>query len=136
MRVPGCVLALGAIALAAGACGSETDDRPANFSYVYTAVIEPNCTTVACHSDSAATFDIALDTLEGAYEVLVGSPCGDEPVPPLLTYVRPGDPQRSRLINLLIGTDVPRRMPPDVPLPSQDIELVERWILAGAECDG
>jgi hypothetical protein len=119
------------------ACGDEVDDRPASFTYLYATVFEPNCTTVGCHNGFSQTFGVELDSVEGAYETLVGAQCdpGQPPTDPLRTFVRPGDPERSRLIRLLEGDDVAPRMPPDSPLPVTDIELVRQWILDGAECN-
>ena len=42
-------LALGTLGAAAG-CGKSTDDRPATWSYVSTAILQPNCATANCHS--------------------------------------------------------------------------------------
>ena len=50
-------------------------------------------------------------------------------------FVRPGAPRESRLMYLLAGVYVARAMPPEAPLPTVDVELVERWICAGAEDD-
>ena len=132
------VLAALGLIVAAGlwGCTSE-DDRPASFSYIYPTIIEPNCSTIGCHSSFVATYGLQLDTYEGAYAILVGAPCepGAPPVAPQQNFVRPGQPDRSKLIYLLEGTDVPRRMPPDVPLPSKDVDLVRQWILEGAQCN-
>ena len=43
----------------------------------------------------------------------------------------PGAPAQSSLMDWL-GTSAPLRMPPDSPLPPDDIQLIERWISAGA----
>ncbi len=47
----------------------------------------------------------------------------------------PYDPAGSRVVNMLRARDAPR-MPPDRPLPEDDIRLVERWILNGARFPG
>jgi hypothetical protein len=129
--------ALCAAALCAALIGcSSDDDRSTSFSYIYATIIEPSCTTIGCHNEFVATYDLELDTLEEAYEDLVGSPCdpATPPDPAAATYVIPGQPDRSKLIYLMEGDDVPRRMPPDTPLPAADIDLVRQWILEGAEC--
>jgi hypothetical protein len=110
-----------------GACGASEDDRPARWSYIATAIVLPNCATAGCHSKQTATAGLQLDTVDGAYTQLVG-PSGRG------NFVIPGDPERSQIMHLLRGTEI-KRMPPDQPLPNADIELVERWILAGAKAD-
>ncbi len=120
-----------------GACGRE-DDRPATFTYVYETVIAPSCATIGCHNKVSQTYGLQFETKEGAYAGLTGQACdegSDLPGEAVANYVRPGDPDRSQLISLLYGDDVPRRMPPDRGISEVDIELVERWILEGARCD-
>lgn len=115
---------------------AELEDRPADFTYVHAAIIEPSCTTSNCHSDLAATAGVDLSDREGAYVVLTGHVCGGQDLlglPPR-NYVDPGAPETSMLMHLLRGKAV-RPMPPNTPLPPADIELVERWILEGAACD-
>jgi hypothetical protein len=123
-------------ACAGASCASE-DDRPATWSYVWATIIEPSCTTVGCHSSFSATYGFRFDSKKGAYTYLTGRSCDepDAPGAPPRSYVSPGQPDRSQLVYLLRGEDVPRRMPPDTPLPERDIELIERWILDGAECN-
>ncbi len=113
------------MALAAGcaiACGQ--DDRPADWRYVHAAIIQPSCTTSACHTKLNDLAQVELWDAEEACDTLRGQ-------------VSPMDPDGSRLIDLLrdrnLG-DFPR-MPPDRPLAEPDIELVERWIDEGAPCD-
>lgn len=130
-------LALPLLALTAlGACGRD-DDRPATFTYVYETVIAPNCATIGCHNKVTQTYGLQFETLGGAYAGLTGRACSDEELPGEAAgnYVRPGFPDRSLLISLLYGDDVPRRMPPDRGISEVDIELVEQWILEGALCD-
>jgi hypothetical protein len=62
---------------------------------------------------------VTLDDPDEAYDDLV-----------VRRFVVPGDPA-STLMSLLEG-DERRRMPPDAPLPAADIELIRRWIEAGA----
>lgn len=100
-------------------CTEDPSDRPATWAYLHAAVIVPSCATSSCHSDRAETAGIALDDVEAAYDALLAG-----------KYVIPGDPA-STLMSLLTG-DERRRMPPDAPLPAADIELVRRWIEAGA----
>lgn len=103
------------------------DDRPARWSVISDAIIQPSCGTAACHSALAETADVVLDSREAGYSALVYSSASAGP------FVRPGDPD-SPLLYLLRGDEV-TRMPPDAPLPPADIALIEEWILAGAEDD-
>ncbi|MEK6607559.1 MAG: hypothetical protein AABZ30_07865 [Myxococcota bacterium] len=111
------------LALLLPACG--TQDRPATWSYLSTAVFEPNCAAAGCHSTLARTANIVLEGREAGYQSLVRR---------RRPFVVPGDPTSSRLLYLLDG-DVTIRMPPDAPLPAADIDLVEEWILLGARND-
>jgi hypothetical protein len=123
LRLGGAVIALLA------ACGE--DDRPAEWTYISATIIQPNCATSRCHSKGSAVFGLQLDSLEGGYAVLVGSPPSAGEVPSGRNFVVPGDPARSKLMHLLHG-DETARMPPDAPLPAADIALIEKWILEGA----
>ncbi len=126
-----------AATLLAAACVDRADELPAwtcdedpdppTWSYLSTTVVQPNCATALCHSGSAATAGVALDDRESGYRSLLQA----EPEP----FVRPFEPQNSRLLYLLDGFEVDRRMPPDSPLPAAEVELVKRWICAGAEDD-
>ena len=121
------------VGLLAG-CGE--DDRPATWTYVHAAIVRPNCTTSACHSNISAAAGLRFEDRETAYLSLTGQVCNGPEVPgePPRNLVFPGDPERSKLMYLLRGEEV-RNMPPDTPLPDVDIELIERWILQGAQCD-
>ena len=112
------------MALLAGApaCGGA-DDRPARWSFISAAIIEPGCATVNCHSAITARAGVDLHARGIGYYTLV-----DE------LYVIPGDPQESALLSLLNAQGT-RRMPPDAPLPPADIELISAWIAAGAPND-
>jgi hypothetical protein len=107
------------ILLLAAACAGE-DDRPAVWSYIAPAIIQPSCATARCHSKFTATQGLRFDSADDSYTYLVGG-----------GLVIPYRPQDSRLIYLLRGVET-LRMPPDAPLPDPDIELIEEWILAGA----
>jgi hypothetical protein len=109
-----------------GACG-DTDDRPANWSYISATIIQPNCGTARCHSQSSAVFGLQLDTIEGGYADLVGVPGAPDP----RNLVVPGNPDASKVMWMLRGIES-QRMPPDEALPEGDIRLIEQWILDGA----
>lgn len=145
-------LGAAALALSAAACG-QVDDRPADWSYISPAIMQPACASASCHSPAAAAAGLDFSTPERGYTSLTqlyvwiavasdagappgGVPCGhvagtlvcEEPFRRLVT---PYDPAGSRLVNLLRARDA-TRMPPDRPLTEPDIALIERWILNGA----
>lgn len=116
-------------ALAAGGCADTTDERPATFEYLVTAVLAPSCGTATCHSTMTEAEGYAFDTVESARATFVRQPL-DGCFPP-----DPCDPALSRLYRV-VTTDGSEsslpRMPIDSPLPDADVALIERWILDGA----
>ena len=114
----------------------DPEKEPTNWSYVYATVVQPNCTTSNCHSALAATAGLQFHTKEAAYTYLTGRVCESEghPEEPSHNFVVPFEPDRSKLVYMLRGEET-WRMPPDVALPDVEIDLVERWILEGAECN-
>ncbi|MGE0867032.1 MAG: hypothetical protein AB7P03_00615 [Kofleriaceae bacterium] len=118
------------------------DDVPARWGYIHGAIIQPSCTTAACHSGLTAIAGLNLADPEAAFTVLTGRICGEQPPPQAAprNYVTPGSAEYSQLIYQLRGETADGRpvrnvMPPDTPLPELEIELIERWIDAGARCD-
>src|SRR4051812_25789676 len=131
--------AVGGLALAG--CGSDTDDRPASWSYISPAILQPSCATGSCHSRAAAAAGLDFSDPHRGYSSLTrlwvwvvdptrqgGPGCGtvedglvvcEHENRPLIT---PYDPGASRLISMLRARNVPR-MPPDRPLPEADIRL-------------
>lgn len=117
----GAVLRLWCVTLAvtaAAACGG-TDPRPASWGYLHAAIVAPSCATVGCHSDLSMQGELSLEDVELARAALIER-----------RHVVPGDPL-SPLMYQLEGIER-RRMPPDAPLPSADVELIRRWIVEGA----
>jgi hypothetical protein len=112
------------IAIFGGAgCGGAVDDRPAKWSVIAATIMEPSCATVNCHSKITQRAGVDLHARQiGYYTLLNGH------------YVIPGYPDQSVVISLMnaVGS---LRMPPDGPLPDADIELIEKWIAAGAPND-
>jgi hypothetical protein len=106
-----------------GGCGSAADNRPAKWSYIAPAIIEPNCATASCHSEAAARAGVILTTRDKSYQTLIDR-----------HFVIPGDPGLSEVVSLMraVGS---RRMPPDLALPEADIQLIEQWIQLGAMND-
>ncbi len=131
---PARLVALALLGVAGGCLDSEP--RPARWGYLHTAIILPACTTAACHSGMTAIAGVNLTGREGAYTILTGRICGEpiKPQDPPRNYVTPFSAEYSTLIHQLRGEDR-AVMPPDSRLPETEIELVERWIDAGAPCD-
>ena len=102
-----------------GAC-SNPDQRPATWSYIHAAIIVPSCSTASCHSSLTAQAGIVLEDRRDAFDILTEQ-----------QLVVPGD-MNSSLLLLLRGEGGPR-MPPDAPIPDADIDLIEEWIIVGAE---
>jgi hypothetical protein len=126
--------------VALAGCGSETDDRPAIWSYIAPAIIAPNCATSSCHSEGAAVAGLDLSTAENAYATLMqqklpqveGARMDRDTLPRQL--IIKGNPAQSRVVNMLRAYGA-NRMPPDRPLAEADIQLIEQWILLGANND-
>jgi len=115
-----------AAVLVLGACADDKDDRPAEWPYIAAAIIQPNCASASCHSNLTRTGGLVLEEANSSCVTLRGyEPDGN--------FVVPGNPTESKLVALLRG-DETWRMPPDLPLPEADIQLIEKWILLGAEC--
>jgi hypothetical protein len=121
-------------------CGGTNDPRPATWSYVSTAILEPSCATANCHSAIAQRAGVDLSTRVTGYASLVtgdkdmvgGKYVISKMLAPTLTddqrLERSSVPKLMRAIGNL-------RMPPDLPLPEPDIALFESWIRAGAAND-
>lgn len=124
MRPPNLVFlaVLVALGVSVGAgCGSSTDDRPADWSVISATIVEPSCATVNCHSKITKQGGVDLHDRETGYYTLLNG-----------FYVIPGDPGDSAVVSLM-NAQGSLRMPPDVPLPEADIELIENWITSGAK---
>jgi cytochrome c551/c552 len=104
-----------ALAFVAASCGGDVDERPATFGYIWQAILLPNCATSGCHSALSRTKGISFSDRAEAYKTL--SSFSDA--------ILLGEQK------LATGEYLPR-MPPDQPLPMADIELIQRWILAGS----
>ena len=91
-------------------------------------VFTPICTQ--CHSGTNAPLGLRLDAAN-SYAMLVNVPSGE--VPGLLR-VNPGNPDQSYLVQKISGTaSVGARMPlGQAPLAQDRIDLIRRWIAAGA----
>jgi hypothetical protein len=107
------------VLICASAC-VDPQDRPATWSNIHAAIVEPSCATPTCHSSLAARAGIVLQDRDDSYRLLIDQ-----------LYVVPGS-ETSPLLYQLEG-DERALMPPDAPLPEVDVDLVRAWIVAGAE---
>ena len=124
-RIPGrAAMVLVPLALLAAGCGGTTETRPADWSYISTAIIQPSCATANCHSTLAKRSGVVLDRISDGYFQLV---CRH--------FVVPMAPASSAVIALMKGQGS-RRMPPDFALPDEDINLISAWITGGAAYSG
>jgi hypothetical protein len=126
------------ISVALVGCGGA-EDRPATWSYISPAIIQPNCATSSCHSSGAAVSGLDLSSVKNGYESLFNQklpPNGLTATRPMVTrrLVTPFSPTESRVVNMLRAYGAPR-MPPDRPLAEADIALIEEWIYEGAKND-
>lgn len=110
--------------LGAAGCGSQDDTRPARWSYISTAIVQPSCATANCHSVLSQRSGVQLDTIKTGYYQLIAR-----------NFVLPGRPDDSAVMALIRGQGS-RRMPPDFALPKDDIDLIAKWIANGAPWDG
>ena len=105
-----------------GGCGGA-DNRPARWSFIAPAIIEPSCATISCHAKVTERAGVTLAPREVAYHTLVDR-----------HFVIPSHPELSEMVALLRAEGSPR-MPPDFALPEVDIALIEQWIANGANDD-
>src|SRR5436190_534943 len=127
-RVP---ILLFLLAVWAGGCGGTEDDRTPVWSYISPAIVQPSCATSSCHSQGTAVAGLNLSTADSGYHSLLElhlPPRGVTPTNKPRPLVTPGNPDESRMVNML-RADGANRMPPDRPLAEADIRLIERWIL-------
>jgi dipeptidyl aminopeptidase/acylaminoacyl peptidase/mono/diheme cytochrome c family protein len=98
---------------------------PVSFSKDLAPIFLQKCVT--CHGPEKSKGGYQLHTFEGLWKG------GESKEPPVI----PGQPERSKLFQLLVAKDPDDRMPQkDDPLPAAQIALIERWIKDGAKFDG
>ena len=120
-------------------CGKSTDDRPATWSFVSTAILAAELRDRELPlGDRAARVGRSVDARRGlsqpgrsALRDHARSVLGDAGTPALTDDERV---ERSQVINLMHAQGN-LRMPPDMPLPETDIQLVASWIRDGAAND-
>ena len=106
--------------VATASCAQTDNDRPLTLEYITEAILQPNCAQYECHSSFRMERGYAFDTVEASRQSLA-------------ILVIPRDTEASLLYKVLTRTL--KRMPYDAPLPDKDIELIKRWIDAGAPSD-
>ena len=77
-----------------------------------------------CHGDRVAEGGLRLDNLPA---VLKGGDSG--------TILAPGDPAASKVLKV-VRRELEPAMPPDEPLPADEVAILEAWIAAGAPWSG
>jgi len=117
------VLLVAAAVAAVIGCGSANDDRPARWSFISATITEPSCATVNCHSELARRGGVDLHDRAVGYTDLTTR-----------GFVNPTTPDQSPILFLLRG-EGSLRMPPDMPLPADDIVLIQKWIANQAPND-
>ena len=109
------------------------ENRPAKWSYIAPAIIEPNCATVSCHSSVAQRAGVILEPAQKAYDILTGRhfvvTCPQSP--DAGTTCMDMAVATSEILYLLRAQGS-QRMPPDQALPEADIHLIQTWIADGA----
>jgi len=129
----GVCVAIGSCLLLSG-CGTADDQRPAEWSYIYPAIIEPSCATASCHSDFTRRAGVNFGFSDEAYFQLTQRhfvvQCAVPPATPDPTCLAraPGD---SEVVHLMRAEGA-SRMPPDFAMPDVDIRLIETWITKDA----
>jgi hypothetical protein len=104
---------------------AESEPAPVSFSREIAPLLQRKCVT--CHGPEKAKGGFQLHTFE-----VLRKPGESREMP-----ITAGQPKASKLYQLLVTPDADDRMPQkDEPLPSAQIELMERWIREGAHFDG
>ncbi len=111
---------------------TTTSTAGVSFSRDIQAIFTSNC--VVCHTDGSGPLGLSLDP-GSAYKNLVNVKSIEAPS---LNRVSPGAPDKSYILNKLLGTQTQAggsgaRMPfGAAPLPEATINLIQQWISAGA----
>lgn len=100
-------------------------EDPVSFRRDIAAILQDNC--VACHSAKKAEGGYRLDTFDELGKA------GDTGAPPLPA----SDDPSGELLRRLTSDDEDERMPAEADaLPSEQIELISKWVKTGAKFDG
>ncbi len=118
-----------ALAVAALAACSVTDDRPETLAYITETILAPSCGTAECHSAMKRQSGYAFDSVGAAQDSIKnGALVAICATPPCDSA-----PGSSYLLTVITNQDIyGNRMPLDQPLPNLDAVLIANWITAGA----
>jgi hypothetical protein len=128
------------IPLAVAGCGgshgssqSGSGGTTNTFTNVQTEVFTPSCALTNCHDTSS--HQSGLDLSAGQSYVQIVNVASAEL--PSMMRISPDSPDNSYLFQKISSSSPPAgtRMPPDVILPDNQINLVKDWILRGAPND-
>jgi hypothetical protein len=108
-----------------------------DFTKIYNDVLsKPSYTCLACHGGTAPMGAFDIGTIDKAYTTLLGSGAGGKTTCAMSpTYVKPNDPANSYLLNMLVMAKTrctPNLMPLGGMMDAADVDLITRWIMAGA----
>ena len=123
---------IGGFLLLLGCCAHVASADDVSFARDIVPLLKSRC--VMCHMQDSAQAGLALHP-KGGYANLSGVPSTQSP----LMRVTPGSADNSYLYRKLAGTQTAaggsgERMPfGEAPLPEEKIELIRRWIEAGAK---
>jgi hypothetical protein len=115
--------------------GCRTPTLPATFDYIQDTIFSPRCAVPTCHDSQLHSGDLNLEP-DSSYDELVGV-APDIDVARDLGYLRvdPGDPENSFLLvklgNPPLSFGSPMPLVGD-PLSAEEIDVIRRWITAGA----
>lgn len=104
-------------------CTTSPDRLPSE-AYITEAILVPYCGRGGCHSTDTAASSLIFDTIDSAHATLKGDSKRGR-------LVVAGSSQQSRLFTVL--RDSQKVMPPDIPLPDGDVDLIGQWIDDGAD---
>ena len=117
------------IALLAACTKGVADPAPPTLVDVQERVLGPSCAFTACHGGDNPKRQLDLSSVDASYATLVdvtGAISG-------AVRVRPGDPEGSQLLQVLLGpVDGVEQMPPGFSVDDEAVELVRAWIEGGA----
>lgn len=123
------LLAVAAIFVFGRACSNESSNKElVDYNFDIRPILSDKC--FKCHGPDAnkRKAELRLDTQEGAYAALKDNPNR--------FVIIPGEPENSELYHRITTTDTTDQMPPpeaNLALSEQEISLLEKWIVQGAE---
>jgi hypothetical protein len=122
------------LTLTAACDDGEQTDAPPTFTEVHERVLQTGCVFVTCHKSGASAAGMMALDRDVAHANLVDVPAA---MAPGKIRVVPGDPDASYVMEKLTNPmpTVGEQMPPDAPLEQERIDLVRKWIEAGAADD-